>query len=131
MKAAIITPARTRKFRHTMLLCAVIAAVSVLPACSKKRSTSANPTAFCTASKKNLAEFMGLRENPTPAGAKEYAAALRKTSGDAPVELESSMKTITDDWQHYVKTGDLAPLMGKAYAAATEEINTWESEFCK
>lgn len=131
MKVTIGTPGRSKKFRQTLLLCAAMAAVSVLPACSKKRSTSSNPTAFCTASKKNLAEFMALRENPTKAGAKEYAAALQKTSEVAPVELESSMKTITDDWSHYVKTGDHAPLTGKAYAAATDQINTWESEFCK
>lgn len=108
-----------------------MAAVTVLSACSKKRSTSADPTAFCTGAKKSVAEFAGLRDNLTKAGAKHYAATLRKTSAVAPVELEASMKTVTDDWRHYVKTGDHGPLAGKRYATAVAHINTWESEFCK
>lgn len=131
MEAMVASAFAGRRRVQMLLLCAGMTAISILPACSKKRSTSSNPTAFCTASKKNVAEFMALRENPTQAGAKEYAAALRKTSAVAPVELESSMKTITGDWRHYVKTGDHAPLTGKAYEAAVDEINTWESEFCK
>lgn len=131
MNATTGTPATGKKLRQILLLGVAVTAVSVLPACSSSRSTSSNPTAFCTASKKNVAEFMALRENLTKAGAKQYAAALQKTSAVAPVELESSMKTVTDAWQHYVKTGDHAPLTGPAYAAATAQINTWQAEFCK
>jgi hypothetical protein len=131
MEAMVGSAFAGRRRGQILLLCVGMAAVSGLPACSKKRSTSSNPTAFCTASKKNLAEFMGLRENPTQVGAKEYAAALRKTSQVAPVELEASMKTITDDWRNYLNTGDMKPMTGTAYAAAVDQINTWESEFCK
>lgn len=131
MRVMAKRPAHEERFRRFLLLCAVMASVSVLPACSPKRSTSSNPAAFCTGSKQNAAEFAALQQNLTKPGAKAYAAALLKTSEVAPVGLESSMKTVTDDWSHYVKTGDHAPLMGKAYAAATAEINTWQSEFCK
>ncbi len=131
MSVTIRMPLRDKKSRYSLLLCTAMAVVSVIPACGKKRSTSSNPTAFCTASKKNFAEFMGLRDNPTQAGAKEYTAALQKTSEVAPVELESAMKTVTDSWSRYVDSGDHSLLTGTAYAAATDQINTWESEFCK
>lgn len=131
MKIMTRALASHKGFRQALLLCAVTAFASALPACSKDRSTSSDSTAFCTASKKSVAEFAALQQNLTKAGAAEYVAALQKASEVAPVELEAPMKTVTDDWSHYVKTNDHAPLMGRAYAAATAQINTWQSEFCK
>lgn len=127
---AITLPGRLQ-YGQIVLLCAAMAALAVLPACSKKRSSASNPTAFCTSSKQGAAEAVGLRDNLTQDGARHYVATLLKTSAIAPVELEGPMKTITDDWRHYVKTGDTKPLQGKAYAAAVDQVNTWNGEFCR
>lgn len=131
MKAPIARLAPDWEFRQFLLLCAAMAVIAVLPSCSKKRSSAANPTAFCTKYKQGAAEFAGLQDNMTRDGARHYAATMREAAAVAPVELEGPMKTITVDWQHYLKTSDTKPLQGKAYAAAVDQANTWNGEFCK
>ena len=113
-----------------LLIGVTVAAAVSLSACSQ-RSTTSNPKAYCTAAKVDAAQFAALQDNLTQKGAKAYAASLRKLEGIAPKELESAVKTTADAWTHYVKTGDHSAMTGKGYAAAVDQINTWESEFCK
>jgi hypothetical protein len=107
-----------------------VAAALSLSACSR-RSTSSNPTAFCSALKKIAVQSAGLQDNPTPSLAKEQAASVQQLVGIAPVELESAVKTEADAWNQFVKTGNHSELVGKKYAAATDEVNTWAEEYCK
>ncbi len=117
---------------RTVLISTVIACALALSACNE-RSTASNPTAFCTAAKKSYVEFSALSgmSNPTPADAKAYAASLTKLEGIAPEQIESAVKTSADTWNQFVKTGDHAALEGERYAAAVNQINAWESQFCK
>ncbi len=107
----------------------VVAALS-LCACNG-RSSDSNPKAFCSALKKIAVQSAGFQDNPTPALAKEQAAAVQQLVGIAPVELESAVKTEADAWNQFVKTGDHSELVGKKYAAATDQVNTWAEEYCK
>lgn len=113
------------------LTATVIAVALVLSACNSGRSSRSNPTAFCSALKKIAVQSAGFQDNPTPSLAKEQAASVQQLVGIAPPELESAAKTEAAAWNQFVKTGNHSELVGKKYAAATDEINTWAAEYCK
>jgi len=108
----------------------VIAAALSLSACSG-RSTRSNPTAFCSAVKKNAVEFAGLEDNPTPSLVKGEAAAVQKLVGIAPKEIESAVQTEADAYSQLAKTGNSSELQGKKFAAADDQINMWITAYCK
>ncbi len=112
------------------LLGVVIAMALALSACNG-RSSDSNPKAFCSALKKIAVQSAGLQDNPTPSAVKEQAASVQQLVGIAPVEIESAVKTEADAWNQFVKTGNHSELVGKKYAAATDEVNTWAEEYCK
>ena len=108
----------------------VIVVALVFSACNG-RSSASNPTAFCSAVKKMSVQYAGLQDNPTPSLAKEMAASVQQLVGIAPVEIESAVKTEADAYNQYVKTGNHSELVGKKFAAANDQINMWEANYCK
>ena len=108
----------------------VVAVALALSACNG-RSSSSNPAAFCSALKKIALQSVGLHDNPTPALERAQAASMQQLVGIAPPELESAVKMEADAWNQFVKTGNHSELVGKKYAAATDEVNTWAAEYCK